>query len=566
MIKGAFIFCFTWAIQIATFAQEASLVAAPALQDTIQAGFIHPSLSYRIQYLASRDSTDIAFNKYDIEYEIEEKTINGYYRYVSPMVADWPSAMKYLDNAQAKGIQDAWVVYYWQEERISFKALDEIYQSLLTTRDTLTAASPSNIDTNNEMGTTSISSSDQKTSSFEVEEYIEEPDSEGFLTKIFLQTIGGNYSWFYESGKENFLKKLIIRIMIITFVILVIVLFSITLFVRYQNKARKMTIKRFKKRVYGPLTELLFDDDISLEDCRNKDKLIGIIGENNLNKSLFKQVLLDELVTLSQNMKGTVKDKIKAIYQTLGLDEVSRKKIKSFRWSNIADGLDELLKLDIPDHLKEIKKLKNSKNYVVRSLAQQYIIKMDENKSLDFLLNMSYPLSEWQQVNLYRIFKSFKKEDVPIFTPLLHANQESVRIFGLKMIRYFNKLIAVEKILEEMDNYSDAMKREMLKTFLRLNVADGLRPIEKWIHVEDVTLKIAVIQYLGKLGDEHSFEILAREIERETDHMVLFELAKAVRQINQTEADLALANLALHSLKINSIYQHLKDPHLEETA
>ena len=123
-----------------------------------------------------------------------------------------------------------------------------------------------------------------------------------------------------------------------------------------------MTIKRFKKRVYGPLTELLFDDDISLEDCSNKDKLIGIIGENNLNKSLFKQVLLDELVTLSQNMKGTVKDKIKAIYQTLGLDQLSRKKIKSIRWSNIADGLDELLKLDIPDHLKEIKKLKNSSN------------------------------------------------------------------------------------------------------------------------------------------------------------------------------------------------------------
>ena len=145
-------------------------------------------------------------------------------------------------------------------------------------------------------------------------------------------------------------------------------------------------------------------------------------------------------------MKGDFKDKLKGLYQKLGLVKVTMENIHSKRWDRVATGLVQINEMDLSEALPEIKNFANSPNFHVRTQAVGTLLNLSEKMDLTFLKDQKYPLSSWQQMNYLRIIKFLYLQKDLHMVNLFDSENQSVRLFGYKLVRLLGRYDLLENV------------------------------------------------------------------------------------------------------------------------
>ncbi|SDC78823.1 hypothetical protein SAMN04488104_10069 [Algoriphagus faecimaris] len=352
-----------------------------------------------------------------------------------------------------------------------------------------------------------------------------------------LEEEGSKIDLILEASKDAFqpLEKYKLRILADykLFWVSVIVLFflgtaslmiaSMMIFKTKRNK-REQLKKEYDEMIIGPLTSLLFEKELDeIKELKTED-LLEIFPPKLFQKPLFKAVMIDRIIGLNKKMKGDFKDKLKAFYKVAGLTEITRKNLKSSRWDLITTGLVQVNEMDLFELLTEVKKHTNSSNFHVRSQSGATLLNLAPTSNLDFLRDQKYPLSDWQQMNYLRILKFVHSSKSLELDKLFHSNNQSVRLFGIKLVRMLGRLDLLPGLKELSQRATDEEKIELLETYETIGAHMEVDFINQCIYSKNQEVQLAAVKVAGELGDENSLNIIIN-LFAENPH---FELKKAL--------------------------------------
>jgi hypothetical protein len=354
------------------------------------------------------------------------------------------------------------------------------------------------------------------------------------------------------------IKMLLLLTCLSMFLIASLIMVIVMFVIKSKKRRKEVLTLRFKNLCYGPISDLLFDEDPERLRYLNKEDLVALFPKDHLGIDLFKDVMIQEIISLNKNIKGDFKTRLKLIYRKLDLDKHSINKLSLKRWDKIASGIVEINEMDIIEAATLVEKFTSHENFYIRSNAIATMLNISNDMSLKVLAEQRYPLSRWQQMNYYRIIKYLSYKGNVEVNLLFESQNESVRVFGIKLVRYLG-LVDRLSILQEM--YGSASineKIEILKCYNNFNHVEGLEDIHKDLETSDKTLFLNIVKVLKNLGSEISQTLLIECFEKNMDFECRLKILEAVNYLNP---DLVtLRDFSNKDEEVDLILAHIKDP------
>jgi hypothetical protein len=258
-----------------------------------------------------------------------------------------------------------------------------------------------------------------------------------------------------------------VRILLIVFTYLIIslvILFFAIILNRHVKSRRRNYRKEILDRYQLQLADYLFSEE---------DQVFEVQGINN---PINRQIFIDELRKLHSNLHGETAEKLKNLYFNLGLHKDSLKKIRSSRWDVKSKGFRELSQMDVKDANDEIVKYINAKNPILRVEAQVAMVKLSENNPLNFLTDLSYPLSYWEQINIYDTL-IYHQINIDSFESWLDNKNDSIVLFALRMIGLFKHIHSASRVKELLHDENPEK---------RLVAAQTMEALEVPVYIDDL--------------------------------------------------------------------------------
>ena len=337
------------------------------------------------------------------------------------------------------------------------------------------------------------------------------------------------------------------------------VLMVLVMFVIKSKKRRKEVLTlRFKQLCYGPISDLLFDDDPERLNQLEKKDLVTLFPKGHLNIDLFKDVIIQEIISLNKNMKGDFKTRLKLIYRKLELDRHSIQKLSSKRWDTVTSGIVEINEMDVNEAAPMVEKYASHENFYIRSNAVATMLNISNDKTLKVLAEQQYPLSRWQQMKYYRIIKFINSQGKVQVNLLFESENETVRVFGIKLVRYLGLVDRLPLLQKMYESATINEKIEILKCYDNFNHLDGLDDVYKDLFTKDKALLLNAVMVLKNLGSEVSTLILLERLKKTDDFESKMKILEAVNALNP---ELVVEGyLTENDEDIKILIAHIKDP------
>lgn len=353
-------------------------------------------------------------------------------------------------------------------------------------------------------------------------------------------------------------KMLLLLACLSVFLIASLIMVLVMFVIKSKKRRKEVLTLRFKNLCYGPISDLLFDDDPERLNQLKKEDLIALFPKGHLDIDLFKDVMIQEIISLNKNMKGDFKARLKLIYRKLELDRHSIKKLYLKRWDVVTAGIVEINEMDVIEAVPIVEIFTSHENFYIRSNAVATMLNISNDMSLKVLAEQRYPLSEWQQMKYYRIIKYINNKGILKFDLLFESENESVRVFGIKLVRYLGLVDRLSILQKIYGTASINEKIEILKCYDNFNHVDGLEDIHKDLSTSDKTLFLNVIKVLKNLGSEESQIFLMEWFKKTKDFECRLKILDAVNSLNPDL--ITILDVPNGDDQVKQILAHLKDP------
>ncbi|MBT8294178.1 MAG: HEAT repeat domain-containing protein, partial [Eudoraea sp.] len=296
---------------------------------------------------------------------------------------------------------------------------------------------------------------------------------------------------------------------------------------RLSNKASKVA---GQKKILAPIVSnfLFYETDASKEE--NYEYINLKIEIRELLKSPFNRLVLTEiLLDLEKDLSGDSRDRIFSLYQNLGLHLEAFKKLRSWRWELVSKGILELTQMRVVAAYGFIKKFINDKRGVVRKQAQIATVTLKHEGISYFLDTTRYGISEWQQLKLLDVLRSFDDFTPPRFKAWLTSTNRDVVLFALRLIKHYNQNDANKALIELLKHRNDQVKSEAIQCIKDFGVFEALDMLKTVFRKCSVDIKLQILDAISSLGKVEDLEFLETIVRRESNFLVK---SKAISAIN----------------------------------
>ncbi len=231
----------------------------------------------------------------------------------------------------------------------------------------------------------------------------------------------------------------LIHIAVIFFLLLAIALPCVTVFLSWRRKRAELRRKMLYEEYESIIFPYLYHGDMN--HISNIEKRLG-----KIDKWIFARILND----LSIYFKYADHQKIKQIAAVYDLESYM---LRNIRWKFSVykvRALKVMVNIGCTEKsLSKLKRLQKSKDVVVRLYAVQNLILYGSfNIEKDFP-NYKYPLSLWEQMSYFFLFKHRMKEE-PDFSSFLYSSNITIILFGLRMMRLFSQNLDITSDFEHV--------------------------------------------------------------------------------------------------------------------
>jgi hypothetical protein len=278
------------------------------------------------------------------------------------------------------------------------------------------------------------------------------------------------------------------------------------------------------------------------------------IASNNYSR----QVLIDQMIDVSVNLKGEESKKLIGLYKFLGLDRDSLSRARDFRWHKKIKGFRELAFMNINAANDSIYKALNSKNEILRMEAQIALVRLSTNDHFDFLSHLERPFSLWEQITLHDLIIQHNIP-VPSFKKWLTSSNDTVVLFALRMIREFRQVDAEEEIGAALLHKSPDVRALTVQVAGDLGLSSTLEIMKKMYKNQEYKICLEIVKSMGKMPDPSMLGFLKLVLDKEDDVQLQIEATKSIEHMGE-EGVKALVKIMKSEYKnYNIIVRHVLD-------
>ena len=346
-------------------------------------------------------------------------------------------------------------------------------------------------------------------------------------------------------GKSFALVNALIFTIILSIVTMLILLAIILL-----NRTRMEKEERLRQYLSEKYQSLIID---YLFSDTSPDKFREIASD-----TYRRQVLIDQMIDVSINLKGDAGQKLIGLYKHLGLDRDSINRAHDYRWHKKIKGFRELAFMNIKEANQAIYKALNSKNEILRMEAQIALVRLSDDDPFGFLSYLTRPFSLWEQITLHDLIIQHNIP-VPSFKKWLNSDNKTVAMFALRMIREFKQTEAEENIRETLLHPSPEVRHLAVQVAGDLNMRSTLEIMKRMYKTQDNITCLEIVRSMGKMPDLSLLGFLKLVLDKEDDVQLQIEATKAIENHGE-EGVKALVKLMKSEYKnYNIIVRHVLD-------
>ncbi|NLA48856.1 MAG: HEAT repeat domain-containing protein [Bacteroidales bacterium] len=271
-----------------------------------------------------------------------------------------------------------------------------------------------------------------------------------------------------------------------------------------------------------------------------------------------RQVLIDQMIDVSINLKGEEAKMLLGLYKHLGLDRDSERRAHDRRWHKKIKGFRELAFMNIKSANETIFKALNSSNEILRMEAQIALVRLGDDKPFDFLNKLERPFSLWEQISLHELIVQHNLP-LPEFSRWLNSPNPTVAMFALRMIREFNQSEAEEAVHGILMHPDPEIKRLAIQVAGDMNMRSTLETMKHMYKFQNYDVCLEIIKSMGKMPDLSLLGFLKLVLDKEDDVQLQIEATKAIEN-NGEEGVKALVKIMKSEYKnYNIIVRHVLD-------
>ena len=271
-----------------------------------------------------------------------------------------------------------------------------------------------------------------------------------------------------------------------------------------------------------------------------------------------RQVLIDQMVDVSLNLKGVESKKIQSLYKLLSLDKDSIARAYNQRWHIKIKGFRELAFMNIKDANVELYKALNSKNEILRMEAQIALVRLCDDNPFEFLAHLTSYFSLWEQITLHDLIIQHNIPP-PSFQKWLTSPNPTVVTFALRMIREFEQRESEGNVRKILIHPDPSVRYLAVQVAGDLDMRSTLETMKHMYKNQEYKICLEIIKSMGKMPDISMMGFLKLVIDKEDDVQLQIEATKAIKN-NGENGVKALVKLMTSEYKnYNIIIKHVLD-------
>lgn len=348
----------------------------------------------------------------------------------------------------------------------------------------------------------------------------------------------------YFGKSFKLVNALIITIVVSTvsmIILLIIILLNRTRMEREQ-KLRQFLLEKYQSLI----VEYLYGDIVS-------DEFLKIASD-----SFRRQVLIDQIIDVSINLKGDSQQKLNDLYNQLGLQNDSIKKAYSRKWHHKVKGFRELAFMDIRDANEEIYKSLNSANEILRMEAQIALVRLSSENPFMFLDQLRRPFSLYEQITLYELLIQHNLS-VPSFKQWLDSPNPTVIMFSLRMVREFKQQDAEDDVCKVLSHPESRVKHLAVEVAGDLNMKSSLEIMKKMYKSEEYNNCVEILRSMAKMPDPSMLGFLKLVLDKEDDVQLQIEATRAIENMGEVGVAALVKLMKSEYKNYNIIIRHVLD-------
>lgn len=271
-----------------------------------------------------------------------------------------------------------------------------------------------------------------------------------------------------------------------------------------------------------------------------------------------RQVLVDQMIDVSVNLKGDTGEKLRKLYKELELDKDSVHRARSRQWHRKIKGFRELAFMNIRDANDEMYKALNSKNEILRMEAQIALVRLSEKEPFEFLSHLARPFSLWEQITLHDLIV---QHDIPVpeFSRWLSSPNPTVVMFALRMIREFKQIDAEPELRKVLLHRDARVSQLAVQVAGDLDMRSTLETMKRMYKFQEYNNCLEIVRAMSKMPDESMMGFLKLVLDKEDDVQLQIEAVKAIENMGE-EGVKALVKIMKSEYKnYNIIVRHVLD-------
>jgi len=292
------------------------------------------------------------------------------------------------------------------------------------------------------------------------------------------------------------------------------------------------------------------------------DYLFGSSGPEPFRKiasdNYRRQVLIDQMIDVSVNLKGDSREKLTKLYNELELVTDSLARARSRRWHKRIKGFRELAFMGIREGNDEMYKSLNSRNEILRMEAQIALVRLSENDPFGFLSQMKRPFSLWEQITLHDLILQHELP-VPDFQRWLSSENPTVVMFSLRMIREFRQMEAEAEMRKVLLHRDPRVSRLAVEVAGDLGMKSTLETMKRMYKFQEYNNCLEIVKSMGKMPETAMLGFLKLVLDKEDDVQLQIEAVKAIENMGEVGVQALVKVMKSEYKNYNIIVRHVLD-------
>jgi hypothetical protein len=336
------------------------------------------------------------------------------------------------------------------------------------------------------------------------------------------------------------------------FICLMVLVFTfIVFFSFYKRKLEK------KEKIWQEIVSSVISQIIFFENDGQSPMEINV-DEKLLQNSAFRQYFLNEIIHVKKNLFGEPVSNLKKLYETLQFDKDSLKKIHSKKWYIKAKGIQELAIMEQVQYVKEIFRLTNNSNELVRNEAQCALVNFYGFKGFRFLNVIMYPISQWQQIQLLNYLHDAKTTDSRQLKKWLGSKNESVVTLALRLAAFYNSFQVYDEVIKCLQHPNQQIKLNALRYLEKITVDDTAEQIIICYNSSDRIVKLTILSALEQIGSEKQIPFLLKQL-HDNDDTIKVAAAKTLSSLHPSGAAFLHTHLFADEYPWKAIFSQIEN-------